>query len=109
MARSLEESRVEFHEKLCTFLGSRNVYFQPSENTKLQYPAILYNLIRYNQRFADNISYRKMPSYSVTVVVCSADLDLIPRMLDSFTYCSLERPPYVADGLVHYPFEIYYL
>ena len=38
------ERRLELHEILCTILGSRNVYFQPPESIKMNYPAIVYGL-----------------------------------------------------------------
>lgn len=109
MARSLEDGRLELHEKLCTLLGSRQVYYQPPETIKMKYPAIVYDLYRVNQRFADNKNYRLMPAYSVTIIDKSTDLDWINEMLETFSkYCSLERT-YTADNLVHYSFILYYL
>lgn len=108
MARSLETGRLELHEKLCSLLGSRHVYYQPPETIKLQYPAIVYDLYRVNQRFADNVSYRTMPGYSITVMDRDTDLDWIDKMLSSFPYCSLERT-YNADNIAHYSFILYYL
>lgn len=109
MARSLEEGRLELHEKLCDLLGSRNVYYQPPETLKLQYPGIIYDLYRINQRFADDLNYRLMPAYSVTIIDRSTDLDWVDKMFKTFSkYCSLERT-YNADNLVHYSFILYYL
>ena len=109
MARSLEEGRLELHEKLCTLLGSRQVYYQPPETIKMKYPAIVYDLYRINQRFADDSNYRLMPAYSVTIIDRSTRLDWITEMFQVFSkYCSLERT-YTADNLVHYSFILYYL
>ena len=108
MGRLLETNRLELHEKLCTLLGSRQVYFQDPENIKMVYPAIIYNMYRINERFADDMNYRIMPAYSVTIIDRSTNLDWITKMLESFSYCSLERT-YNADGLVHYSFILYYL
>ena len=109
MARQLEEGRLELHEKLCEMLGSRQVYYQPPETIKMKYPAIVYDLYRINQRFADNSNYRIMPAYSVTIIDRSTDLDWLDKMLETFSkYCSLERT-YVAENLVHYSFILYYL
>lgn len=109
MARSLEDGRLELHEKLCELLGSRHVYYQPPESIKLQYPAIIYDLYRINQRFASDSNYRLMPAYSVTIIDKGTDLDWINTMLSTFEkYCSLERT-YTADNLVHYSFILYYL
>ena len=109
MARQLEDGRLELHEKLCEMLGSRQVYYQPPETIKMKYPAIVYDLYRINQRFADNSNYRIMPAYSVTIIDRSTDLDWLDKMLETFPkYCSLERT-YVAENLVHYSFILYYL
>ena len=109
MARSFEEGRLELHEELCYLLGSRNVYFQPPETIKMSYPAIVYDLYRVNQRFADDTNYRIMPGYSVTIIDRNTELDWINDMLEAFPkYCSLERT-YTADNLVHYSFILFYL
>lgn len=109
MARPLEESRLELHEKLVKLLGSRQVYFQPPETIKMKYPSIIYDLYRINQRFADDKNYRLMPAYSITIIDQTTELDWITKMFQAFSkYCSLERT-YTADNLVHYSFILYYL
>lgn len=108
MANSLEESRIELHNKFLEKLDISNRYFQPPESIKLKYPCILYDLYRVNQRFADDSNYRIMPCYSVTIIDKSTDIDWIKKMLESFKYCSLERV-YNSDNLVHYSFVLYYL
>lgn len=109
MERRLEDGREELHEKLCNVLGSRQVYFQPPETIRMKYPAIVYDLYRINQRFADNANYRIMPAYSVTIIDRTSNLEWMDKMLEEFDhYCSLERT-YVADNLVHYSFILYYL
>ena len=52
-------SRIDLQSKLEDILGSRNVYFQPPENLKIKYPAIIYSLNNINLRFADNMPYMK--------------------------------------------------
>lgn len=109
MALSLEDKRLELHEKLCSLLGSREVYFQPPSNVKMHYPSIVYDLTRVNQRYADDIGYRHMPGYSVTIIDRSSNIDWINKMLDAFPkYCSFERT-FIADNLVHYVFILFYL
>ena len=36
--------RLDLHECLCKILNSNNVYFQPPENVRMNYPAIVYSL-----------------------------------------------------------------
>ncbi len=107
MEKSLNDSRLELHEKLVNVLGSRNVYFQPPETVRMKYPAIVYELYRVYQRFADNYSYKKAHGYSVTIIDPDNGIDWIDKMLDSFPYCALERV-YIADNINHYSFILYY-
>lgn len=108
MGKSLETSREELQMKLEEFLGSNNVYFNPLETIRMKYPAIVYDLYRLNQRFADNKPYRSLPCYSITIIDRQSDLDWVGNMLDEFEYCSLDRS-YYSDNLVHYSFVLYYL
>ena len=48
-------SRPELQTKLEELLGNRNVYYQPPESVKIEYPAIVYSKIRIDTRSADNI------------------------------------------------------
>lgn len=107
MAKPLETSRVELQEMLETFLGSRNVYFQPPESIRMNYPAIVYDLYRVNQRFASDRQHIGYPGWSITIIDRNKDVDYVSRMLEDFRYCSVERI-YVADNLAHYSFIVYY-
>ena len=107
MAKSLETSRLELQTKLETVLGSRNVYFQPPEDLNMRYPAIVYDIYRVNQRFASDKQYLAYPGWSVTVIDQDKEVEWVNTMLESFTYCSVERI-YTADNLAHYAFVIYY-
>ena len=107
MEKSLETSRVELQEKLEAILGSLEVYFQPPETIRMSYPAIVYDLYRVQQRFANDFLYRKAPGWSVTIIDRNEEVDWVYKMLDSFAYCSVERI-YTADNLAHYSFIIYY-
>ena len=107
MGKSLETSRLELHSMLEEFLGSSNVYFQPPESIKMDYPAIIYDVYRVNQRFASDKQYLGYPGWSVTVVDRNKEVDWISDALETFAYCSVERV-YVADNLAHYAFISYY-
>lgn len=107
MGKSLETSRVELQEKLEELLGSRNVYFQPPESIKMEYPAIVYDLYRVQQRFASDMSYKRNPAWSITIIDRNEDVDWVNKMLESFNYCSMERS-YKGDNLAHYSFIVYY-
>ena len=107
MAGELKNRREELDSELRSFLGSDNVYFQPPENIRMKYPAIVYDLYRLNQRFADDLPYRKLAGYSVTVIDPANEINWVEDMLDNFSYCALERT-YVADNINHYSFILFY-
>ncbi len=100
-------SRVNLQSELEAVLGSRNVYFQPPENLKIKYPAIIYSLGGINLRFADNKPYMKGKYYTVILIHTDPDNEVVDKMLTAFSYVDFERT-YVRDNLYHYVFEIYY-
>lgn len=99
-------SRLELHEELCTKLGSRNVYFQPPESVKMNYPAIRYKLSRIKIGFANDKIYSKKKCYDATVIDKNPDSTIPDEML-GFPYCNFDRF-YTADGLNHWAFTLYY-
>ena len=107
MAKPMETTRLELHRQLCEFLGSNNVYFQPPESIKMSYPAIVYDVYRVRQRFANDKQYLAYKGWTITIIDRNEEVDWITDMLEAFSYCSLERT-YVADGLTHYSFILFY-
>lgn len=100
------DKRLELHEMLCELLGSRNVYFQPPENVRMKYPAIVYALDNVKVAHADGGVYSFTKRYSVTFITDDPDNSYIDKMLQ-LTMCSFNRE-YVSDNLYHYVFELYY-
>ena len=101
------DRRLELHEKLCEILGSRNVYFQPSESVKLVYPCIIYSLSTLNIKYADNHIYSHRDRYSVTVVDRDPDSKIYEDVLYGFQYCSFDRP-FTSDNLNHKVLTLYF-
>lgn len=99
-------TRLDLHEKLCTVLGSRNVYFQPPSSVKLVYPCIVYQLNKHDIRYADNSHYNRFEKYTVTVIDRDPDSD-IPESILQLPLCSMNRV-YTADNLNHFVFDLYY-
>lgn len=98
-------SRLELQSLLEEILGSRNVYFQPPESTKMSYPAIRYNLIDIHTDKADNMNYKKIKRYIITLMHRDPDNDLVDKFIDKgFAFDRF----YAKDGLNHYVFFIYY-
>ena len=103
-------SRLELHEELCEVLGSRNVYFQPPENVKMEYNptgAIRYKLGGKDLKRANNKIYLSTNQYEGVVITRDPDTTVPDELLTHFEMCSFGRP-YTSDKLNHYPFTIYY-
>ena len=101
------ESRLNLQTKLETVLGSRNVYFQPPETVKLNYPAIIYNLSDIDAQYADNKAYVAHKRYTVTYIHKDPDVDLFTDMMTVFAWCSFDRR-FVTDNLYHDVYSLYY-
>lgn len=99
--------RLDLHERLCTILGTSNVYFQPPETVKMQYPAIVYNLRDINRVHADDTGYIDHDEYTLTVIDRDPD-SIIPRnVLSGFSLCRFDRW-YASDNLNHFVIDLYY-
>ena len=94
------------HELLCETLGSRNVYFQPPESLKINYPAIVYSRYKIDNTFADNSVYKQEYSYELTLIDDDPDSEAIQK-LSLLPKCRHDRH-YKSDNLNHDIFTIYY-
>lgn len=100
------DRRLNLQETLVNILGSNNVYFQPPETTRLQYPCIIYERSDIDKKYADNRTYMSMVRYSITLITRSPESDLVKAILE-LPYCSYDRY-YAADTLNHDVFTLYY-
>ena len=98
--------RLELHFMLCDILGSKNVYFQPPESAKLEYPCIIYNLSDIDIKYADNRPYAIRDKYAVTVVDKDPDSNIRRKIL-KLPQCKFSRF-FTSDNLNHWMFDIYY-
>lgn len=101
------DQRLELHDKLCDILGSKNVYFQPPESIKLNYPCIIYELGTDRTRAADDKKYLNFRQYSVTLIYKDPDCRLSDKILEVFNKCSFNRR-FKTDNLYHSVFSLYY-
>lgn len=99
-------SRLELHEVLCGILGSRNVYFQPPENQKIQYPAIVYSRNVIENTFANNKVYNQYKSYEIVVIDKDPDSVIVDK-ISMMDMCVHERN-FKSDNLNHDIFTLYY-
>ena len=99
-------TRLELQSKLEELLGSRNVYYQPPESLKIEYPAIIYTKDKIDVYRAGNRKYITNNRYSITVIDKKADNPVIERILD-LPYCSHDRN-YKSDNLNHDVLTLYF-
>lgn len=99
--------RLQLHEKLCSILGSRNVYFQPPESVKLKYDAIVYDVADRNDIRADDRQYRNMVGYDLTFITLDPDSPIPETLLNSFSRIRHSRS-FSSGNLHHELFRIYY-
>lgn len=99
-------SRLELQTLLEQVLGSANVYFQPPESVKIQYPCIVYQRSNMDIKFANDNPYSKTTQYTVTVIDKNPDSD-IPNRVSSLPRCRFNRR-YTANNLNHDSYNIYF-
>ena len=98
--------RIELQTKLEELLGSRNVYYQPPESVKMEYPAIVYSKEDIQTTHANDTVYSKKNKYSLIVISKKHDDPVIDKLLD-LPYSSFDRH-YTADNLHHDVITLYY-
>lgn len=88
-------------EKYCD-----NVYFRkPSK--KMVYPCIRYDLSGETVRYADNVPYKRMRRWSLTVIDEDPTTELPWELEEKIPYCKFDRP-YQANGLNHFALILYF-
>jgi len=99
-------TREELDAILCETIGSENVYFQPPENVKIQYPCIIYSVNGNFERHANNKVYHRTREYSLLYITRDPDDGMIDTIAD-LPLCGMGKP-YVLENLHHYPYTIYF-
>lgn len=100
-------TRLELQQKLEEVVGSKNVYFQPPPTFKMEYPCVIYKLLSYDVKRADNIAYNIKKRYNVLVVDKDPETELPDKIMEAFNQCYFDRF-YAADGLNHYSMSLYF-
>ena len=99
-------TRLALQKKLEELLGSKNVYYEPPENLKLDYPCFVYMLDDVYRRSADNIGYTIQNRYQMTLIDRLPDNPVRDKLLE-LPRCEFDRL-YKSDNLEHYVFTIYW-
>ena len=99
-------SRIELQDELEKLLGSKNVYYQPPESVKMDYPSIVYRRSNIDNNFADDLVYRQSYFYELIVIDKNPDSEIV-EAVSKLPTCRYDRH-YTADNLNHDVFTIYY-
>ena len=99
-------SRLELQSKLEELLGSRNVYYNPPTNLKMEYDCIRYSLGDIQSNYANDAKYSNMKRYELIVISIKSDPKVVEDLLN-LPYCSMGTP-YKSDNLDHYPLTLYW-
>lgn len=98
--------RTDLQIKFEELLGSRNVYYQPPESLKMEYPCIRYSKSDITSTHADNMKYSNATKYEVIVIDKKPDNVVIEKILN-LPYSSFDRH-YVANNMHHDSIIIYF-
>ena len=99
-------NRLNLQTTLENILGSRNVYYQPPESIKMQYPAIVYFRNSIENNHANDSVYNQNVSYEIIVIYKDPDSE-IPLAVSQLPLCKFNRR-YTADNLYHDVFTLYF-
>lgn len=99
-------NRVDLQNKLVELFESTNVYYQPPESIKMEYPAIIYFKSRIETTKANDSTYSKNNLYEIIVVDRKPDNPVIDKLL-SLPYCTYDRN-YKSDNLNHDVLNLYF-
>lgn len=98
------DRRLELSQYLGTFCD--NVYYQPPENVKMKYPAIVYFPDFEDRTHANNDTYNLKDRYQVTIIDRDPDSPIRMAFRRS-RLCSFSRS-FRTEGLNHFIYSIYY-
>lgn len=101
------DRRLELHEIFCEVLGSRNVYFQPPNGAKLNYPCIIYKRDSANAEYADDRTYIFTQQYSVTCISPKQTNDIYEKLIERLPMIRYIRG-YTVDNLSHDILNLFY-
>jgi hypothetical protein len=99
-------TRLELQAALEAIAGDGNVYFQPPENLKVTFPAIVFNRDFQNARFADNRPYRRTLRYQITIIDRDPDSPLTSQVAEMPMATFVRH--FTTDNLNHDVYDVYY-
>jgi hypothetical protein len=102
------DRRKGFNAILKAVLGSENVYFQPPEDRRIEYPCIVYERDDVLTKHADNLAYKVDAAYQVTYIDHDPDgVDNVRDDLLMLPHSKFDRH-FATSGLNHDVFVIHH-
>lgn len=101
-----DQKRLKLHTKLVDILGTKNVYYQPPENLKMDYPCIKYSIDNIESKYGNNKKYSMYNLYSIIVIDKKPDNEAIKKILE-LPYSYFDRH-YVSNNLNHDVILLYF-
>jgi hypothetical protein len=98
--------RLDLQTLLTSILGTNNVYFQPPPTVQMAYPCIVYHRDYEVTNHADDIPYKRMKRYLVTVIDRDPDSG-IPDKIANLPLCVYDRF-YAAENLNHDVYKLFF-
>jgi len=98
--------RIELQGILEGILGSRNVYFEPPSNVRMNYPAIVYTRKSIDNLSADDGVYKQDTAYEVIVIDQNPDSHIVYD-ISRLPKCR-HTSHFVSENLNHDGFTLYY-
>lgn len=99
-----DQKRLDIQTLLETIV--EHVYFQPTNNTKLNYPCIIYKRDYAYTEYADNDPYRYCKRYQITVIDRDPDSPY-PDKIAGLPMSTFNRF-FTADNLNHDVFNVFF-
>lgn len=101
----VKQSRLKLHNILKNTLGSNNVYYQPPESMKLNYPCIVYSRNNGDTKYASNLPYKFDVGYQITYISHDPDDEMIYKIA-MLPMCRHDGQ-FKSEDLNHDVFRIY--
>lgn len=100
--------RQQLDLELKSIIGSAKLYWEPPANKQLLGdPRVIYLRDGADIKRADNLLYKFMQRYQITIVYTNPDCTLPKEIMEHFPLCSYDRD-FVSDNLYHSILVLYY-
>lgn len=102
-----KDGRLKLHNKLVGLVGPKvRVYYQPPDGIQLSYPCVIYEFSGITTDWADNLAYKKVRNYSITVITQDPDDELPEKIYEAFSGASYDQT-LLNDNLYHHIITVY--